>query len=288
MLSEGLTPGAAAEAYAKQKWPVFPVAPRDKRPLVNAWVQAATVDVGQVREWWEEWPDANIGFVPGRALLLVVDIDSFEAQERAQSFGFYDNPVPIVGTGRGKHLYFLHPEPGTEIGNCPVLGRGFDIRCNKGYVLLPPSLHPSGRRYTWQEIPREPPSLPGPVRRLVLGWVHRRSAPAGGNPPGEAPVLSASWGAPIGGVPFLGSGPIPEGQRNMTLLRLAGHHRGRGASEEEVRAEILHANVIRCSPPLPVEELEQTIFKSVPGWVPGQRKPGRRSKPARVWWGPTP
>src|SRR5262249_12459163 len=53
-------------------------------------------------------------------------------------------------TGKGRHLYFRWPA-GQIIRNKQVNldMPGIDVRGNGGYVLAPPSIHPSGRAYAW-------------------------------------------------------------------------------------------------------------------------------------------
>ncbi|THJ19723.1 bifunctional DNA primase/polymerase, partial [Candidatus Frankia alpina] len=73
----------AALYYAGLGWPVVPVAPPGaavarpgKQPLVRDWPAAASTAVGQIQDWWERWPDANIGIVTGpRSGLGILDLD---------------------------------------------------------------------------------------------------------------------------------------------------------------------------------------------------------------------
>jgi hypothetical protein len=47
-------------------------------------------------------------------------------------------------------LFFVYPK-GQDIRNSAgKLGPGLDIRGAGGYVILPPSGHPSGGRYEWE------------------------------------------------------------------------------------------------------------------------------------------
>lgn len=134
----------AAFRYADHGWPVFPCRRRGKAPITERGFLDATTDPITVAEWWAKNPEANIGFAPGRAGLLVLDIDSPEGEREATELGLLSEPTMIVTTGRGRHLYFRHP--GGHIGN-RKLGPGLDVRADAGYVLLPPSIHPSGRQY---------------------------------------------------------------------------------------------------------------------------------------------
>jgi hypothetical protein len=53
-----------------------------------------------------------------------------------------------VITGKGRHLYWRWPT-GTDIRNIQCRDDFPDVRGNGGYVLCPPSIHPSGRAYAW-------------------------------------------------------------------------------------------------------------------------------------------
>ena len=48
-------------------------------------------------------------------------------------------------TANGRHLWFAYtwPIPST----CGRIGPGLDVRADGGYIVAPPSIHPSGRRY---------------------------------------------------------------------------------------------------------------------------------------------
>lgn len=56
--------------------------------------------------------------------------------------------------------------------------------------------------------------------------------------------------------------PIPRGMRNLSLTSLAGQLHNQGYSKKEIYQELLHANQVACSPPLPTSEI-QTITNSV-------------------------
>jgi len=63
--------------------------------------------------------------------------------------------------------------------------------------------------------------------------------------------------------------PIPEGQRNTTLARLAGTMRRVGMSQAEIAAALLQANKDRCVPPLSPREVER-IAASIARYEPDQ------------------
>lgn len=134
-----------ASRYARAGIPVFPVVSRGKEPLVDRGFHAASRDPAQIAAWIRKYPDANIGCCPGGAGWLVFDLDGPEGKNSAVPLGLRAEPTLIVETGRGEHVYTLHP--GGHIGNLRV-AQGIDVRADAGYVLMPGSIHPSGAIYT--------------------------------------------------------------------------------------------------------------------------------------------
>ena len=155
--------GTALE-YARRGWPVFPLRVRGKAPLTPNGHLNATTDLDQVAAWWREHPEANIGFVPGRAGVLVLDVDGPEGADEATLLGLLAEPTMVVMTGRGRHLYFRHP--GGTIGN-RKLAPGIDVRADNGYVVLPPSVHLNGNVYRAVGRMDEIRDLPGAVVKAL-------------------------------------------------------------------------------------------------------------------------
>jgi hypothetical protein len=62
---------------------------------------------------------------------------------------------------------------------------------------------------------------------------------------------------------------IPEGQRNDTLMSLAGTMRRRGMGAEEIEAALLVTNNKRCDPPLATDEVKK-IASSVCRYKPAR------------------
>jgi hypothetical protein len=153
--------------YLSRGWSVIPLLPGSKSPCIP-WREyqqrLATDEV--VQGWTERWPQANVGIVTGAVSgLIVLDADTPEAWEEVQRRGL--PPTPIVSTGKGKHIYLRHP--GGEVRNFVRKLPGLDLRADGGYVVAPPSLHPEGRRYTW-ETP--PDTLLGDSPDWFLGWIN--------------------------------------------------------------------------------------------------------------------
>lgn len=154
MMAEQPSDLEAARRYLARGWSVLPLRPRDKRPLI-LWehLQHERPSEQDVVEWFRRWPDANIGIVTGEiSNLIVLDIDPKHGGDAAlgrleQRFGPLSATVEAVTGGDGRHLYFAHP--GGLTRNRAGLAQGIDLRGDGGYIVAPPSIHPTGRPYSW-------------------------------------------------------------------------------------------------------------------------------------------
>lgn len=94
--------------------------------------------------------------------LAVVDFDSQDVllevlrELRTKSPEIYEKLIRtwIVETGKGFHYYLRVRDPDPKLFNNRIgIRLGVDIRAEGGYVVAPPSPHPSGKRYTFIEKP---------------------------------------------------------------------------------------------------------------------------------------
>src|SRR4051794_13606689 len=125
---------------------VFPCWPHDKRPATAHGVKDATVDPNLIDRWWRQRPDFNIGVATGAvSKILVVDIDDLEAEVELKKLEIEHSILPATVesvTARGRHLFFRWPERDVR-NSAGKVAPGLDIRGNGGFVVVPPSLHPS-------------------------------------------------------------------------------------------------------------------------------------------------
>jgi len=237
----------AAKSYLARQWSVLPLRPREKRPLIQ-WepLQSARPSTADVDLWFERWPDANIGIVTGEiSNLVVLDIDpnhGGEASRERLERRFEPLPATIEATtgGGGHHLYFTHP--GGLIRNRTGIAQGIDLRGDGGYVVAPPSIHPSGERYVWSpgRLPEETALAPLPR------WLMTAS---GGL---RAKRTLDDWRQ-------LTREGVPEGQRNSTIASLTGHLLWHGVDPQVALELLLAWNRTRCRPPLDDTEVARVV-----------------------------
>jgi len=244
----------AALWYSNCGFPVFPCRPRGKEPLVEGGFHAATTDEARIRDWWRRWPEANIGVPTGAASgWLVVDIDPRNGGDETlgawlSKYGRWPDTAEAITGGGGRHVFFHH------VGGlrCGPIGPGVDLKTEGGYVVVAPSVHPSGNRYFWDGL-----SGAGALDHLVEppGWLLRLARER------SAQRSSTAEGA--------AEEPIHEGERNTTLFRLAASLRARGLSQAAIEAALQAENQVRCQPPLPNDEVER-IAESAARYPAGQ------------------
>ena len=131
-----------------------------------------------VEDWWRQHPQANIGVrTGGGSGIVVLDVDGEPGRLALRGLIAHHDRLLArwaqSGPG-GWHAYFAHP--GTTVPNSAGrLGVGLDVRGDGGYVVAPPSLHHSRRRYRWLGEPAELPALPRWLLAIAAAPVHERS-----------------------------------------------------------------------------------------------------------------
>ena len=260
-LSHGDSLAEAAVGYLEMGFPVIPLCPPNhlgvsdnhkgkcqnpgKAPLINNWQQYAKGLPSKelVANWWASWPSANLGGPTGPLWGLALDIDP--RHDGDLQVGGPDRPITDTVTnltgGGGTHHLFCWPTD-LEVGNRVGLFPGVDVRGLGGQIVLPPSVHLSGRRYEWEGgfEPRQHPFAQPPA------WL--MEALIGDNRKDQ-----------VGRVNYIEllSG-VSEGRRNDSAARLAGRYLHKGLSGSEV-LDLLCSWNQRNHPPMAHAELSQII-----------------------------
>lgn len=243
----------AALEYADLGFPVFPCVPNAKRPLTERGNLDASTDPDVIAEWWEAYPDANIGIAT--AGLIVIDVDgegNAWPNDPEKAVDLSNTALSITPRG-GRHFIYRQPAGAGWRNTAGTLAPQVDTRADGGYILAAPSMV-NGKPYQWVNDLPEPADLPTPPPWLADAL--NNLATANGAP-------GTRTDAPVDG------NEIPSGQRNHTLARLAGAMRRVGMAEAEIEAALKQANAGRCNPPLPDKEV-QKIAWSVARYDPDQ------------------
>ena len=281
----------AALEYAARGWQVLPLhgiergsctcGKKDcqspgKHPRTSHGLKDASSDPETVSEWWQRWPEANIGVRTGEdSGLFVLDVDSQEAAEGLK--GKIPPDAVVQSTGRGYQVLFKHP--GFTVKNSTSeIGPDIDVRGDGGYIVAPPSIHANGKRYTWK-TEGEPQEAPEWLLDLLRNGKRAGRQPA----PEPAPTACitdertrAYVAAAIQDEHAIVRA-AQEGSRNATLNAAAfalGTLAHLGADEADSETALVSAAIVAG---LPQDEARRT-FRS--GWSAGAQEP--REMPERA------
>ena len=222
-----------AVSYAEHGWAVFPIWPvvgrscacpdpacdaAGKHPLTRGW-QNSVASVPAVRSAWApRLGRRGIGLACGaRSGAWTLDVDPRAGGDQAlaeleRDYGPLPRSLRSRTGGGGLHILFAWPEDGLRVTNSNGLPAGLDTRGEGGFVVLPPSMHASGRRYRWEVLPRDGQLEPAPAWLLELVQQRQRSLA-----PGQDACEDVK---------------VPIGQRHTKLVEFLGVTRSMGFSEE--------------------------------------------------------
>lgn len=203
----------------------------------------------EITNWWRQWPTANIAIITGKISgIVVLDIDPRHGgDESLIDLKLPESTVTSKTGGQGQHLVFRCPsEP---IANRANAWPGIDVRGDGGYIIAPPSNHEQGQRYEW-EISYSPTeyalaTLPPAILEHLLGSNRAVLAP---EPSFDIEAILAHG--------------IPEGQRNVTMTRIAGYLLATLPNPLLAAERAVLINRQHCKPPLDETEI-WTIIKSL-------------------------
>ena len=240
----------AALSMAARGIHVFPLA-TNKAPLTPGGFYDASVEPDRIADWWDHYPGAGVAMRTGRTSnRVVLDLDSTAAIDEALRRGLPDN-TDVVRTRRGLHWVFRAPD---EPLPSRVLFDGAELKAEGAYVVAPPSLHQSGKRYRL---------IPSPTGKLaeLQAWILEALAERQHTGSGSSVPVTLDVAGP----------PILEGRRNRTLFEIGCSLRRRGADHAAIAGYLTAVNPARCKPPLEHSEVEG-IAKSACRYAPGTAK----------------
>lgn len=205
---------AARDAFQRGFTPI-PVVAKEKRPAISQWTKLTFDTADEIEEWFTDWEQqgyTNLGVLLGDPSggLVDVDIDHPKAS-RLRDYFLPPTPARSGRAGRRHSHYWYVCQEGTLPGSSKRYlmprdeeGRtgavSVELRASLGQSVLPPSQHPSGEEYLWENDPWGGEQGPAEIDGKLLGA--RVSMLA------LATVLLDSW--------------PKQGQRHEAYLALAG------------------------------------------------------------------
>jgi putative DNA primase/helicase len=239
----------------------------------------------ELRDRWRQKPNSNVGIALGPVSGLIrVDVEGAAGEARLADLSGGDLPATLeFASGReggGRGLLYAIPLGVQLRTTFEKLQPNQEVRFQaKGaQTVLPPSRHPSSRRYVWKKG-----HCPGEIDpALMPPWMIEQLK--AGQPKTSDHRTVARPGT-----------KIPEGSRDDTLTSLAGTMRRHGMTPEEILAALLVVNHDRCEPPLSasqVEKIARSVGRYPPafGSVGSVRATGRRARTLTfsIPWGAAP
>src|SRR5262249_15974216 len=242
-----MTPlGHHAVALASKGLRTFPCKERGKEPAIADNLRRASTDVNLIAGWWRS-TNFNIGVATGEGSgVWVLDVYGEGGQATLRELGAEHGelPKPVEDiTDKGRHLYFrwangivIRNKQGNP--NMP----GIDVRGNGGYVLVPPSIHPSGRVYAWSVDSSDSfADAPEWLLELIV---------KGGPAKNTAAHTPQEWAS------FLDD-HVEGSRRSAAVARLFGVLLRRFIEREIALGIVRVFNEARCHPPLEAAEMER-------------------------------
>lgn len=217
-----------------------------KKPLIR-WeeFQDRLPTEAEIKNWWAQWPNANVALVCGHGGLVVLDIDvKHQPPERKEladriANDMINHAAVVTTPSGGKHIYFIETDGISKSG--PLTGIG-DLQGTGHFVLAPPS-----RGYKFENTMK---ALTIPhARDYVSDFLRQYGIAIDQQPHGlvKQGILAND---------------IEETGRNNALISVAGSLRKRGADLETMLVALRAINQTKCKPPLLEDEVEG-IAKSV-------------------------
>lgn len=258
----------AAEHYARDLgFAVFPLLPNSKRPAVANGVKDATTDADVIADGWAQNPSMNVAIACGEPSggLLVIDVDvdgdtgedgmEFLAKWEREHGELPETVSAITGRG-GSHLYY---RVNGRMKNSVNPDVGVDIRCDGGYVMAPPSIHPNGNAVEWENDPHDYEVAVADDNVLAFVEAVR---PKGFGKRGKK-VDTAKV--------------VKKGGRNNALFKALASARSAGFDDAATETFAQTYNASKLDPPLPSDEVRRTL-ESVLAYEPGNKDVEKRAE----------
>lgn len=259
----------ALELAARHGFAVFTLAAHAKEPHKGSHgFKDATRNVAAIEAMFAAHPDSNIAVACGAASgnIGVIDLDvsedgAFDGREELSEWQtehgrFPDTACAVTGRG-GTHLYFRFPDGAPD--SYKNESAHVDFRGEKGYAMLPGSIHPNGREVFWDVSPDEYEIAEADENVLAFVMHHR---------PGTDGAAETTNGADAWKAPFKLTETLHEGARDETIYRFACSMNSKCTPRDVTLVAARAYNEKHCVPPLPDSIIVQKVdsaYRHPPG-----------------------
>lgn len=233
-----------ALAYVQQlNFKIFPINYKSKTPMTKNGFKDATDEIEQIKDWFTLYPNAGIGLPTGEINnIIVLDVDPRNGGDVSLSrlvdkHGGLPHTVECLTAGGGNHYYFKYDK---RINSADLKRFGYpglDIQSDGRYVVLPPSTHPNGKQYHWEEASKPVYTEFAEVPNFLIDLfkTEQKKVRYKATPSNEYVKILQG---------------VQVGERNNSMMSLIGHLIALNMDYREVY-EIVHMwNESRCNPPL--------------------------------------
>lgn len=266
-----------------------------KKPLIKGWQTWSDTSMDQIKEWQNQFGSFNVGLPLGSSSGYVgIDIDGEEGEELFQKMSMGDVPETWeYTTGAGRRLLYQIPV-GLKTKKFKESGEGTHtecaLLCTGQQTVLPPSVHKTGRVYTW-DTERNPSTMDcSPAPEWLIKAIRLEESASGNlilnlNEPDSISLAFTQAGAdlaldlPPGTQKTTGTkkakanapkatlteeelnSPIPSGQRDNQMTKIIGHFcaKYRNLGKEKILTLALDHNDKYCDPPLPPDVIQAKV-----------------------------
>lgn len=192
--------------YAKRGWFVFPAPRGEKMSCVsgkntngNRW--GATTTPKEIKDYFEQFPNANIGIATGIASKIwVSEADTLEGHNvdgvgNLKQLEAIHGPLPdtLIGESPSGSLHYFWQLPADKViyNSTSVVAAGIDVLGEGGMVLAPPSVRPGKGSYKWLNA-FEPALAPDWLIALVSPAKNSVSYQPSGEPEADPAEIAAA------------------------------------------------------------------------------------------------
>lgn len=257
--------------YYNKGFSIIPVKKKSKKPNISTWERYQNIrpTKEEIQTWFDRGLFGNIGIICGAVSgnLVALDLDDKNIVsdldlnlDATMKQGYW-----VVKTG-GKGRYQIWSKHKENPGNTQkAIDVNMEYRADGGYVVAPPSIHPSGAEYHYlhNEKPEElPPFQEKDVKKIFEKFVKNLREKRGikttiAEKPQDMENVEADC------IKNILKGGLTEGKRNETAFTLTNYYyKIKKMNSTEIKALVKDWNT-RNKPSLPDTELQSVINSAV-------------------------